>query len=103
MAVSKVGTTPAKINAPLGLERWSPHAMRRTCATLAGEAGTHPLVLSAILGHSVIGSLLSGYNKSRYLKERAGALKAVADRLDRIEAGTDNNVIPLHLRGVPNE
>lgn len=83
------------INAPLGFPAWSPHAMRRTCATLAGEAGVQPHVLSAMLGHAVIGSaLLAGYNKSRYSAEHGDALQIVADQLDAIVAGIDN-LIPM--------
>jgi integrase len=83
------------INAPLGFPTWSAHSMRRTCATLAGESGVKPHVLSAMLGHAAIGSqLLSGYNKARYAAEVGEALQIVADQLDAIAAGVDN-VIPM--------
>ena len=71
----------------------SPHALRRTCATLAGDLGFAPHVVSALLGHrSIGGSLHAGYNQSRYRAEVADALQKVADMLDALEAGEDNVV-----------
>jgi len=71
----------------------TPHALRRTCATLAGDCGQPPHVISALLGHrSIGGSLLSGYNQSRYTKEVGNALQLVADLLDNLAAGRDNVV-----------
>jgi integrase len=71
----------------------TPHTLRRTCATLAGDLGHPPHVVSALLGHSDIGGDLHGvYNKSRYGSEVAAALQAVADLLDRLAAGEDNLV-----------
>jgi integrase len=67
----------------------SPHALRRTCATLAGDLGQPPHVVSALLGHRSIGGLLhSGYNQSRYRPEVAVALQMVADMLDALERGS---------------
>lgn len=76
----------------------SPHTLRRTCATLAGDLGQAPHVVSAFLGHSSIGGTLhSGYNQSRYQAEVAGALQMVADMLDGLERG-EKNVVPLRMR-----
>jgi integrase len=69
----------------------TPHALRRTCATLAGDLGCAPHVVSALLGHrSIGGSLHAGYNQSRYRAEVGNALQMVADMLDALEAGQDN-------------
>ena len=69
----------------------TPHALRRTCATLAGDLGHPPHVVSALLGHSDIGGdLHDGYNQSRYRPETAKALQMVADLLDALAAGEDN-------------
>jgi integrase len=73
----------------------SPHTLRRTCATLAGDLGQPPHVVSALLGHRSIGGLLhAGYNQSRYRAEVGLALQKVADWLDMLEAG-GSNVVPL--------
>jgi integrase len=71
----------------------SPHSLRRTCATLAGDLGQPPHVVSALLGHRSIGGLLhSGYNQSRYHPEVAAALQMVGDMVDAIEQGAGNGV-----------
>jgi integrase len=59
----------ARLEDRLGFEV-SPHTLRRTCSTLAGNLGHPPHVISALLGHRVIGGqLVSGYNQSRYAPE----------------------------------
>jgi integrase len=68
-----------------GVDGWSAHALRRTTATLAGETGAAPHIVSVILGHANLGGqLVAGYNKSRYETEHAAVLQDVADWIDRI-------------------
>lgn len=68
-----------------GVDGWSAHALRRTTATLAGETGAAPHVVSVILGHANLGGqLVAGYNKSRYETEHANVLQEVADRMDKL-------------------
>jgi integrase len=82
----------AQIKRRLGFEA-TPHSLRRSVATLAGDLGHPPHVISALLGHRAIGGdLHDGYNQSRYGAEVASALQAVADLLDRLAAGDDNIV-----------
>jgi integrase len=67
---------------------WTRHDLRRTAATLMGEAGELPHVIEAALNHSSIHSPLSGlYNQARYRQEVSGALQRLADQLDGIAAG----------------
>ena len=76
----------------------TPHALRRTCATLAGDLGHPPHVVSALLGHrEIAGDLHDGYNQSRYSAEVANALQMVADLLDALAAGEDN-LVAIHRR-----
>lgn len=64
---------------------WSAHALRRTAATIAGDLGAPPHVISAMLGHSNIGGqLIAGYNKSRYREEHTAIMEQIGNRLDRI-------------------
>lgn len=64
---------------------WSAHALRRTAATIAGDLGAPPHVISAMLGHSNIGGqLIAGYNKSRYREEHAALMQKIGNRVDRI-------------------
>jgi integrase len=82
----------ARMERRLGFEV-TPHALRRTCATLAGDLGHPPHVVSALLGHrSIGGGLHAGYNQSRYRAEVADALQMVADLLDALASGEDNIV-----------
>lgn len=68
-----------------GVSGWSAHALRRTTATLAGELGAPPHVVSVILGHTNVGGqLVAGYNKARYRLEHAEALQKLADYLDEL-------------------
>jgi integrase len=77
----------------------TPHALRRTSATLAGDLGHPPHVVSALLGHRDIGGdLHDGYNQSRYGAEVAAALQAVADFLDALQGG-EENVVAMRRRG----
>jgi integrase len=82
----------ARIEKRLGFDV-SPHALRRTCATLAGDLGQPPHVVSALLGHrSIGGALHAGYNQSRYGTEVANALQMVADLVDALKSG---NVVAM--------
>ena len=46
-----------------GVSGWSAHALKRTSATLAGDLGAPPHVISVRLGHSNVGGqLVAGYN-----------------------------------------
>ena len=87
----------ARIEQRLGFDV-TPHALRRTCATLAGDLGHPPHVVSALLGHrSIGGDLYAGYNQSRYRAEVADALQMVADLLEALAAGQDN-IIAIRRR-----
>ena len=71
-----------------GVCDWSAHALRRTSATLAGDLGAPPHVISVVLGHSNVGGqLVAGYNHSAYSSEHKDILQRVADKLEEIESG----------------
>ena len=72
--------------AKTGIKGWSAHALRRTTATLAGDLGAPPHIVSVILGHSNVGGqLVAGYNQSTYSYEHLQILQRVADRLEEME------------------
>jgi len=76
-----------------GITGWDRHALRRTTATMAGEEGAPPHVVSALLGHRNIGGqLTAGYSKARYTTEVGAVLQLVADRLSVIENEPDKIV-----------
>ena len=70
-----------------GIASVTPHALRRTTATLAGDLGWALHVISALLGHRAIGgALIAGYNQSRFTREIGDALQQVGDLLTSIES-----------------
>lgn len=72
-----------------GIRGWSAHALRRTTATLAGDLGAPPHVVSVILGHANLGGqLVAGYNKSRYEADHAKVLQDLGDRIERLSSST---------------
>jgi integrase len=74
--------------ATTGVTGWSAHALRRTTATLAGDLGAPPHIVSVMLGHSNIGGqLVAGYNQSAYGSEHQQILQHVADKLEALESG----------------
>ena len=74
--------------ATTGITGWSAHALRRTTATLAGDLGAPPHIVSVMLGHSNIGGqLVAGYNQSAYGSEHQQILQHVADKLEALESG----------------
>jgi integrase len=86
----------AQLQKEIGVASVTPHTLRRTVATLAGDLGWAPHVISALLGHRAIGgSLIAGYNQSRFTREVADALQQVGDLLTSIESG-QHNIVALN-------
>jgi integrase len=78
-----------KLSPKTMITRWSPHALRRTTATLAGNLGAAPHVIEVILNHSNVGGqLVAGYNKSVYAAEHSLALNGISKLLSKIGSGT---------------
>ena len=78
-----------KTAAETGVTGWSAHALRRSTATLAGDLGAPPHIVSVILGHSNIGGqLVASYNHSAYSSEHRQVLQQVADKLEALEGRT---------------
>jgi len=64
---------------------WHRHDLRRTVATLLGDLGFAPHVVSVVLGHAHIADGATAiYARSRYRKEHAEALQALADVIERL-------------------
>jgi integrase len=79
-----------KVQAASGTSGWHRHDLRRTVATLLGDIGFAPHVLSVVLGHANIADGATAvYARSRYQQEHRQALQALADELDRIGRGME--------------
>ena len=60
-------------------------------ATLAGDLGAPPHIVSVILGHSNVGGqLVASYNHSTYGSEHQQILQDVANKLEAIESEANN-------------
>jgi integrase len=51
---------------------WTPHDLRRTCATRMADLGVAPHIIEKILNHKMDG-MMAVYNHSEYLTERRAA------------------------------
>jgi integrase len=68
-----------------GTTGWHRHDLRRTGATMIGEAGIPPYVIEAALNHSTINTDLSGrYNVARYRDDVKDALQALSAQYIRL-------------------
>lgn len=69
-----------RFNETSGTSGWHRHDLRRTAATLLGDASVPPHVVEIVLGHKDPHTQLAGvYNKSRYEKEHHDALVKLSD------------------------
>jgi integrase len=76
-----------------GTSAWHRHDLRRTVATMLGDLGFAPHVVSVVLGHAhVAEGATAVYARSRYQREHQEALQALADEIDRITKGGSNIV-----------
>jgi integrase len=78
---------------------WHRHDLRRAVATLLGDLGFAPHIVSVVLGHAHIADGATAvYARSRYQREHREALQALADEIDRVVGGGDN---VIRLAGRP--
>jgi integrase len=73
-----------------GTSGWHRHDLRRAVATLIGDLGFAPHVVSVVLGHTHVAEGATAiYARSRYQREHREALQAVANEIDRLGARID--------------
>lgn len=81
-----------------GTSGWHRHDLRRAVATLLGDLGFAPHVVSVALGHAHIAEGATAiYARSRYQREHREALQALANEIDRFVTG-DEKVVRLGAR-----
>lgn len=76
----------------LGVEKFTPHDLRRTTATFISEMGFMDEIIDAILNHVKQG-VIRVYNQNKYDNEKQKALEAWERKLNGIINETQNNVI----------
>jgi integrase len=68
-----------------GTAAWHRHDLRRTVATMLGDLGFAPHVISVVLGHAhVAEGATAVYARSRYQREHQEALQTLAAEFERI-------------------
>ncbi len=84
----------------IGVEKATPHDLRRTAASHMTEMGIPRLVVSKVLGHSD-GSITAVYDRFEYWPQKTQALDAWSARLEEIIPGklAASNVVPLVTAG----
>jgi len=77
-----------------GPDKQSVHGFRATARTLLAEVlDFDPVVIEAQLAHAVKDANGRAYNRTTYMKHRAGMMQTWADYLDKLAKGAD--VIPI--------
>ncbi len=59
-----------------GMERFTPHDLRRSAATLMADNGVDPFIVERMLNHTLEG-VMAVYNRAEYREERIHAAKAL--------------------------
>ena len=76
------------------MAHWTIHDLRRTARSLLSRAGVRPDISERVMGHAIVG-VEGVYDRHRYDVEKAHALQALADLIDRILNPPAANVVPL--------
>jgi len=82
----------------IDIAHFTPHDLRRTCATFMSELDFSDATVDAVLAHLKKGEIRT-YNKNKYDKEKQAALEAWERKLNSITSGQQtDNVIPFKRR-----
>jgi integrase len=84
----------------MGVERFTPHDLRRTCASRLAELGISRFVVARVLGHSDR-SITGVYDRFEYWPQKKQALDSWGQRLMEIVSGKPpaENVVQLATAG----
>jgi integrase len=97
-AISGLDAAMRSICTALGIDRATPHDLRRTHGTSITRLGFGRDGMNRIQNHRE-GGISDVYDQHRYAKENQTIMERVADHLPDIIAGkTDENVIPAFVR-----
>lgn len=78
----------------MAMEHFTPHDLRRTCATFLAQLGFSDEVIDAVLNHKKMG-VIKIYNRHKYDLEKQKALEAWERKLNSIINKTIGNVISI--------
>jgi integrase len=83
----------------LNIEKFVPHDLRRSCATMLSKIGFSDAIVDAVLAHLKKGEIRT-YNKNKYDKEKQQAMEAWERKFLNIITGTKGKVIPIKRKSV---
>lgn len=72
--------------------KWTPHDLRRTAATLMGDAGVMPDIIERCLNHVEQNRMARIYQRHTPRQQMLEAWQVLGERLEAIEQGSDNLV-----------
>lgn len=75
---------------------WTIHDLRRTARSLMSRARVAPHISERVLGHAISG-VEGVYDRHAYDREKAGALKKLAELVERIVATKPSETVSLEL------
>lgn len=78
----------------LNIEKFTPHDLRRTCATMLSTIGFSDEIVDAVLSHLKKGEIRT-YNKNSYDREKQQAMEAWERKLNAIMHDTQAMVVPI--------
>jgi len=78
----------------IGIEKFTPHDLRRTAATFMSQLGFMDEVIDAVLNHVKQG-IIRTYNLNRYDKEKQMALETWERKLISIITNKSSNVVSI--------
>lgn len=78
---------------------WTPHDLRRTAATLAGELGTPPYIIERMLNHQQKNPLERIYQQQKLEPEQREGWRLIGERLELLTWGASNVVIMARTVG----
>lgn len=76
----------ARIQERAGIDKWTPHDLRRSFATQQGQVlKTNPVVIEKLLGHKMP-KIMQTYNRHEMLDDRRVALEQWSDQIEKLMA-----------------
>lgn len=81
----------------IGIDKFTPHDLRRTAATFMSQIGFMDEIIDAVLNHVKTG-IIRTYNLNKYDKEKQAALETWERKLNSILTGTETKVISMTAR-----
>ncbi len=87
----------SKAQEHVGIPKWTPHDLRRSCLTGLGRLGVDELIISRVASHAISSVTARVYNRHAYLAEKRAALDRWAAHLEGLLQG-GSEIVSLATR-----